>query len=64
MIFTVLIPETIERLVEVDIEAPTEDIAKSRALELYQESPESAILLSETRHVNPEAMEVIRVDDN
>lgn len=62
MIFTVVIKEQIDRIVEIQVEAPTEEIAGERALDLYELTPSSAVVLEETSYVDPNDL-VITSDD-
>lgn len=62
MIFTVTIKEVVERIVELEVEAPSQTVAGTRALEMYEDAPEIATILSETSFIKPEEL-IINVSD-
>lgn len=63
MIFTVLMTEIVERLVEVEVEAPSAEIAKQRAIDAYMESVDCGTARSSTSSIPLDSIIVKVVDE-
>jgi len=63
MIFTVLMTEIEERLVEVEVEAPSVEIAKQRAVDAYMESIDCGTIRSSTSSIPLDSIIVKAVDE-
>lgn len=58
MIFVVKFVEQIRSTYEIEVEAPTEEIAKWRAIEMYQENPATATFITSDEDIDTDWMEV------